>query len=284
MKKILFVLISLTFNVFYLSAQKTLTVSGEYTYNVPSHISLDMAKATALDRAKIAIIADNFGTVMGVSNTTSVKNDIDNSSVSFLSISESEVKGEWIETIGEPKFEISSPQGMLVIKVNVKGRIREISTARIPFDAKILRNGIEDKYESNTFKDGDELFISFQTPSDGYLTIYLYDQTGVNRLLPLMGDKNGSQFISSGRREILFVRKAHNTISSEYVMTCNFDNEMNRIYIIFSPNRYYRANDLQESSSLPASLSFEDFQKWLSKTRRQDTDMCLMVKDIIINH
>lgn len=282
MKKALFVVTFCLFIPIYSFAQRMITVRGEYVYYAPQTESLNKAKSNALDHLKIKLIADEFGTVMGVSNTTSIKNENDKSSISFLSISESEVKGEWIETLGEPKFNIDFQQGMMVVKVSVKGVIREIKTAKIPFEAKILRNGVEDRFENNVFKEGDELFVSFQTPQEGYLTIYLYDQTGVNRLLPLLDDREGCQLVPSGERKVLFARKEHNKWASEYVMTCNVDNEMNRIYIIFSPNKYYRANDKQEMSILPASLSFENFQKWLSKVRRQDTDMCLMIRDITI--
>jgi hypothetical protein len=33
---------------------------------------------------------------------------------------------------------------------------------------------------------------------------------------------------------------------------------------------------------MPAMLSFEAFQAWLAKSRKQDVDMCLKIKDIII--
>lgn len=282
MKKTGLLVLLFALNAISVSAQKKMTVSGEYTYYAPTTVTLDMAKATALDRAKIELIADNFGTVIGVSNTTRISNENGESSTSFLSLSESEVKGEWIETIGEPEYQIGFEQGMLIVRVSVRGVIREIKAAKIPFEARILRNGTEDKFESDVFREGDELFVSFETPQDGYLTIYLYDQSGVNRLLPLLGDKEGSQFVESGERKVFFAQKGSRILTSEYVMTCSADNEMNRLYFIFSPNKYYRANDSQEESTLPASLSFENFQKWLAKTRRQDVDMSLKIKDITI--
>ena len=57
-----------------LSAQKTLTASGSYTYNAPTNISLDQAKSIALERAKNDIIAEHFGTIVGVNNYTEVSN------------------------------------------------------------------------------------------------------------------------------------------------------------------------------------------------------------------
>lgn len=97
------------------------------------------------------------------------------SEVDFLSIGGSEVKGEWIETIGKPRFDISYEKDILVVRVAVKGRIREIVSSTIDVKSLVLRNGIEDRFESNSFKSGDDLFVSFQSPTSGYLVVYLID-------------------------------------------------------------------------------------------------------------
>ena len=108
------------------SAQKTRTVSGEYTYCAPSDITLDQAKHTALSRIKQQLIAETFGTRVQVSNSTSVVNKGEVSSTDFISTGSSEIKGEWIETIGEPRYDIRYEQQMLVVTVSVKGKVREI--------------------------------------------------------------------------------------------------------------------------------------------------------------
>ena len=276
-----------------LSAQRVLTASGEYTYYAPSNITLDQAKAVALERAKVQIIADHFGTVVGVVNHTRVSNSDGQSSVSFLSLGESEVKGEWIETIGKPVFDIRFEDNLQVIRVSIKGVIRELSAARIPFEAKVLRNGISDKFENDVFKEGDDLYLSFLSPEEGYVAVFLYDTDGVSRLLPLKHEKEGSRFVSTGMREVFFARRVSHynvaedrveeSIRSDYVVTCEQDNEMNRIYVVFSPNRFSRPNDyIPEGESEPAFLPFEQFQHWLSKCRRQDAAMAVTIKDIII--
>ncbi len=278
------------------SAQRMLTTEGDYTYYGPTNISPDQAKMIALERAKTQIIADHFGTIVGVNNSTFVQNGPESSSVSFLSLGESEVKGEWLETIGEPVFSMSFEQNLQVVKVHVVGRIRELNVARTQLNAKILRNGIDDKYESDEFKAGDELFISFSSPVDGYLVIYLYDQYGVSRLLPVKNQKEGSVFVEANQRNVFFSRRANvysaeenryiERIFSEYEMTCSGDVEINRIYIVFSPNRFVRPLDdiSEEQQELPANLSFEAFQKWLAKSRKQDMEMSVKIADIIVRN
>lgn len=275
------------------SAQKMVTASGEYTYYAPLNITVEQAKAIAIERAKIKIIADNFGTIVGVINSTTVSNVNGESSVSFLSIGESEVKGEWIETIGTPKVDVLYQDNMLVVSTKIEGTIRELKSARIPFEARLLRNGTEDKYEDDEFRDGDYLYLSFATPESGYVAVYLYDRYGVYRLLPLKNQKNGSQIVKSGNKYEFFANKRSQyspelnrqveSVYSEYTMYCNSDNELNRVYVIFSPNRFsHPLDDLSVADDMPAVLSFEAFQSWLSKSRRQDNEMSVKIKDIII--
>lgn len=275
------------------SAQKMLTASGDYTYYAPQNITVEQAKAIAIERAKINIIADHFGTVVGVSNSTTVSNVNGESSVSFLSIGESEVKGEWIETIGDPDVEVSYKQNMLVVNVRIKGRIREIKSARIPFKAALLRNSTDDRNESYEYKDGDYLYLSFTTPESGYVAVYLYDKSGVSRLLPMKSQRGGSQYVEADRRVVFFSHKNSQYSAdlgryidsdySEYTLFCNEDNELNRIYVIFSPNKFSRPLDnVSAESDMPAMLTFEDFQAWLVKSRKQDAEMCLEIKDLII--
>lgn len=275
------------------SAQKLMTASGEYTYYAPLNITVDQAKSIAIERAKIKMIADNFGTIVGVSNTTTVSNVNGESSVSFLSIGESEVKGEWIETIGTPQVNVLYQDNMLVVSVKIKGTIRELKSARIQFEARVLRNGIEDKYEDDEYRDGDYMYLSFATPESGYVAVYLYDQQGVYRLLPLKNQKDGSQTVEAGNRYVFFANKRSQyspelnrqveSVFSEYTMYCNNDNELNRIYVIFSPNRFsHPLDDISVAEDMPAELSFEAFQSWLSKSRRQDNEMYVKIKDITL--
>ena len=149
----IFILLMLL-NFLFISAQKIEKVHGEYTYHVPDNVSLEEGKRTAIERAKIQALADAFGALVSQNNSTIVKNENGKSSVNFLSIGGSDVKGEWIETIGEPKLDIFYESNMLTIKVSIDGKVREIKNASIDIEAKLLRNGTEEKYESDEFRNG----------------------------------------------------------------------------------------------------------------------------------
>ena len=241
-------IILILFCMFYssLHAQQVKKVEGEYTYRAPEQVSVEQAKRTALERAKLEAMATTFGTNISQQNSTRVSNSNGKSNVDFLSISSSDVKGEWIETIGEPQYIINYEQGMLIVTCKVKGTIREITTAAIDIKAKVLRNGTEDRFESSEFRSGDDLYLSFQSPVDGYLAVYLLDEEGnAFCLLPYRNQSDGIYKVRANTPYIFFSEKdaplQERSLIDEYVMTCEKAQEVNQIYTIFSPNPFIKS-------------------------------------------
>lgn len=270
-------------------AQRTEKVRAEYVYHAPENISLEEAKRIALERSKIQAIADEFGTIVSQSNTTLVSNRNGESSTDFFSLGGSEVKGEWIETIGQPEYKINYDQGMLVVKAIVSGRIREIVSAQIDIKAEVLCNGTDLKFARTDFKSGDDLYLYFQSPVDGYLAVYLLDEVSqmVYCLLPYKSSLEAVTPIEHDKPYVFFSAKhagdkAH--LVDEYTMTCNGSVERNTIYVVFSPNEFAKANSNNVDELLPQELSFEEFQKWLVKGRNRDKEMSLVQKSITINN
>ena len=273
---------------FKLLAQKQQKVENTYTYRAPESISVEQAKRTALERAQLEAIAATFGTNISQQNSTRVSNSNGKSNVDFLSVSSSDVKGEWIETLGEPQYTINYEQGMLVVTCKVKGTIREITTTSIDIKAKVLRNGTEDRFESSEFRSGDDLYLSFQSPVNGYLAIYLLDEEGnAFCLLPYRNQSDGIYKVYANTPYIFFSEKdaplqEHNLID-EYVMTCEKAQEVNHVYTIFSPNRFIKSNDKDNGDALPREIDAKSFQKWLAKVRRKDNSINFSSKQITIS-
>ena len=273
-QRCVFILLTLM-NLLTISAQKIEKVHGEYTYHVPDNVSLEEGKRTALERAKIQALADAFSTLVSQNNSTIVKNENGKSSVDFLSIGGSNVKGEWIETIGEPKFDIFYESNMLTIKATIDGKAREIKNAAIDFEAILLRNGTEEKFESNEFRNGDDLYLYFKSPINGYLAVYLLDENSqhVYCLLPYKSSGEPAYKIVHDKPYVFFsCQKAEEKSSEvdEYTMTCEHSIEQNTIYIVFSPNMFAKAFAEDENIGLPRQLSLKEFQKWLGKYKSKD--------------
>ena len=270
-------------------AQRTEKVHAEYVYYAPDNISLEEAKRIALDRAKIQAIADEFGTVVSQSNATLVSNRNGESTSDFFSLGGSEVKGEWIETIGQPKYQINYEHGILMVKAIVSGRIREIVFAQIDIKAEVLCNGTDLKFARTDFKSGDDLYLYFQSPVDGYLAVYLLDEANqmVYCLLPYKSSSEAITPIEHDKPYIFFSSKhagdkAH--LVDEYTMTCNNSVERNIIYVVFSPNEFAKAHSNNVEELLPQGLSFEEFQKWIVKRRNRDKMMKIEQKILVVEN
>jgi len=287
MKRVVLISIFIVLTVV-VQAQRTEKVTATYTYYPPENVTLEEAKRTALDRAKISAIADAFGTLVTQSNSTIVSNQNGQSDSRFFSLGGSEVKGEWIETTGEPLYNIRYEGNMLVVSVEISGRIREITKARIDVIAKVLRNGTEEKFESSEFRSGDDMYLFFKSPVDGYLVVYLLDETTqeVFCLLPYKASGEGAYRIEHDHPHILFSAPkelVNPSVVDEYTMTCNLEKEFNDIYVVFSPDPFAKAN-MKESidEKLPRLLSYEDFQKWLVKLKSKDKNTIIINKQITI--
>ena len=261
-----------------LFAQKEKTVEAEFTYYAPENESPSQAKQAALKHAQIKAIASEFGTIVSQSNITRMENKGGESTDYFLSIGSADVKGEWIETIGKPVYNITYDDGILVVNVKVKGRIREIVRSAIDFQAHILRNGTDDKFEDDTFGDGDDLYLSFVSPTKGFLAVYLVDENSeVYCLFPYRDQEDGIYPIRANKRYVFFNRdiapQQERQIVDEYEMRCDEGIEHNQIYVIFSPNEFAKAADATTSEGLPRHLTYQDFNRWLAKCRKHDVEM-----------
>ncbi len=275
------------------SAQDIRKVCGEAIYYAPENVTMEQAKQIALQRAKTDALAVAYGTIVSQNNVTTTKNEQGKSEINLYSLGGSEVKGEWLETIGEPEYQISYEKGMLVVKVSVCGKAREIISAGVDFMAKTLRNGTDERFESDQFKDGDELFLLFRSPSDGYLAVYLVDDKGMAYcLLPYRAVSDGNVRVEANKNYLFFSqenidRGCSSSMVDEYTLTCEKHTENNFLYMIFSPNTFVKANDYLGRCNtgdmlLPRELPFKEFQKWVMKNRTFDKEMRVEIKNLTI--
>ena len=254
-------------------AQKVQKVTATYTYYAPENVTLEEAKHTALDRAKISAIADAFGTLVTQNNSTVITNQNGESDHRFFSLGGSEVKGEWVETIKEPVYDVRYDGGLLIVSVEVVGRIRELVDAGLDLTVKILRNGVEPKYESTDFRNGDDLYLMFKSPIDGYLLAYMYDETSnqVVRILPYIQSTQGNVSVRADK-EYVFFKKHRNDRHKvdEYTMTASKPVEFNTLYVIFSTKEITKTVDKSdEDKDGIRVLGFADFNKWLAGVKMQ---------------
>lgn len=266
------------------TSAQTRKVSGEYTYYGSSNQSLKEVNEAAVENARVQALAKEFGTLITQNTLQEESRKGDEEHSHIMQICSAEVKGEWIEDLKKPdvKMEITD-DGVIVATANVEGRARGIANEAADFEVLTLRNGSSKRYADTNFKDDDRMYLYFKAPADGYVAAYLIDeQQMVTCLIPHEGDSDGQQSVKHDKEYIFFSEKYDPDFQGEdgLVVTCDDERlELNRIYVIYSPNPFVKANDNPGEklgySNLQRlrNLSLKDFSSWMSKLCARDRKM-----------
>ncbi len=165
-------------------------------------------------------------------------------------------------------------------------------------DLKILtlRNGVTETDAATSFDEGDDLYLLFQSPINGFLAVYLTDTENAYCLLPYQDQKESIMPIEKYNKYVFFSSKQAppylRDIVNEYSLGCSQKNtkEQNTMYVIFSTQRFVKALDEKGevldnigNVELPRSLSLSDFHVWLSKIYKDDKELVYRTIEIDIN-
>lgn len=260
-------------------AQKVRNVSGEYTYYPPENVSLEQARQTAIERARLDAIAKEFGTNVSQISTVTVSANNSDAETGFNLYGGTEVKGDWISDTRDPETTISYDKDMLMIVARVWGKARERNNADLQLEIKTLCNGIE----SERFKNNDRISVHFRTPVKGFLSIWLADDNA-HQCYCLMPYED-----ADGKARAMESRKMYTLLSTadplypydeETIMTAEREIEYNRLIFIFSTASF--AMPLTEQGEFLPELSSQNFDKWLQRNRIKDENMYVTQKAIEI--
>ena len=195
----------------------------------------------------------------------------------FVSISETSVRGEWIETIKQTILEKTFQNGFWHVKVYLEGKARNHSVEKAAIQYAII-NDIDDTTPRSQFCNGDYLFLRFSSPVAGSLCVYLVDaEQMANCLLPYQSNQIGYKAINANQDYIFFSADADN-LADEYTLNTQYTSEHNTIFIVFSPNQFTKAKDNQsgknwQGEQLPRQLTYEELLKWLARNQTRDEQM-----------
>lgn len=253
------------------TAQKIVSVSGEYTYYAPSTMSLDEAKKEALEQTKLHVLEAKFGTLINRTDIIILENKEGVSSTSrsdVRTLSTHEVKGVWIEDTHPAEQKVSFDESMpdaIIIHTRVWGRAREIVGEKVDIDVALLKAPYKEAV-SEVYKDQQEFFLYFKSPTSGYLAVYLLDtdEDMAYCLLPYSTDERGHFPVNANEEYILL---------EDYIFTTKHSVIFNHIVVVFSPNEFYKAMDEQGDMNLPRELTLKNFHNWLARNKAKDAQM-----------
>lgn len=253
------------------------SVSGLATYYDDGTHSRVECERLAAEQARIDALAKKFGTIVSQDILQADRIVGNREQNDFLALSATEVKGEWIADEGKPEYEYSrDAKENLIVTCRIKGKAKEISNEAAAFDALVLRNGTRKANADNRFRDGDDMFLYFNTSVNGFLSVFLEDEEGkVYLLLPYPKDTRTRVAVKKDTEYIFFspdhVGDQIGADVEEVYLTGSDHTEYNRVFVVFSPE-YFSRPVMDASQGLPVMKS-EEFNKWLIKSRRNDSRM-----------
>ena len=208
-KKLPMFILVFIFNITAIFAQKIITDCKEIIYKCPENISQEQAKYEAFKKLKEELIEDKFGSsVRGVKEI--IQEEVDGKyRDSYYGNTSSIAKGEWIKTTQEPKYTTISKDNQIFLKVKACGTIREIVGNKTNISIKVM-NHVDSKSEILKFKNGEQMFLSFSSPTNGYIAVYLVDKKTAQCLLPYPNDKLAEVKVEGGKDYVFFSEKTAN--------------------------------------------------------------------------
>lgn len=257
-----------------ISAQKPKDVTGRHEYHLPRHQSRAQGEQIALERAIIEALAREFGTFVRQETQMNFSSSAEGENSEFYSSASTLVRGEWLETIGQPRLDIYLTQeGEIVITCEIKGKAREIRRVVDDFNAKALNGGTTDNFQSSNFIHGEKIFLAFTAPQDGFVAVYLEDEdNNFMRMLPFNGEGKNARGVKGNRRYVFFT--SEEGLETPYIMRTQKQAERNTIHVIYSPHPFVLPVD--QAAADEESLDFlsgQQFSRWIDKSRTLDPDM-----------
>lgn len=268
------------------SAADDKAVSGTYTYYGYPGMTMLEAREKALAGAQTEALREAFGTLVtqDVVQNSEIINDREMQN--FLSSTQSTVRGEWLGTTGTPEYEENYVDGAPVVTCRVSGRGRKLSNNAPSMKVSALKTP-DKRAAATSFLAEENIYMYVQSPeSDVYIMICLEDNQGtVCRLFPYLDTNVKSAKLKKGYDYILFdpARKSEEfgTVDS-FRLTANNGLELDRIYLLYSPNYFRKGPWIHISDDEPEIMSVKDFNKWMLELRRADEEMGMQVINVSV--
>ena len=269
-------------NRFGVQGQKVESTTGQAQVRVETYMTKDQCKEQAHELAIINAIENVFGTWAEQQTNIVIKDGRDYYNI----VGTTKVKGEWVETTKEEYSETSEiyrtkngTEVVTFITCQISGKVKKATPkALIQF---LPLNCPDKRCRTYAFYSGESLYLSFKSPVDGFLSVFLEDEEMVYRLFPYSnqsGKENSATIVKADQDYILFAKdpkyNSFPVVADEFELYSVRSFEFNNIYVVFSEEPYQKPILNSEKPSkektdflLPKSIVPKEFQEWLSYNR-----------------
>lgn len=170
----------------FLFAQKELEVLASYTMELPKNITMEHLEKRCIEQARLKAIGDSLGYNLHETTISNTQEGYLGLNSSFTVLTQTNVQGEWLLDLTEPTVVWECSDSALRVTATVHGIVREFpKSGKVAIEI-ALSNEENMTNEITEFKNGQDLFASFQTSSKGFLSVYYVDHASneVYRLIP----------------------------------------------------------------------------------------------------
>jgi hypothetical protein len=265
----------------------------------PERESLTQAKERAFELAKINALENAFGTLVMQGNSIYIENKNTGEKVetntSFKMIGNTAVKGEIIQVLKTDYKETKRKEKINKKKVEITYidcaillEAKEITDTKIDLVTFPL-NSLKIIKPNTSFFEGDDLFVYFKSPVNGFVTIFLDDSKQAQCLLPYRKMPKGLEEampVVADKEYVFFSDKPeHNYFEDDffaedtYELFSESEKDLNELYIIFSKQPLNKPflndadNKDKPSVQLPRIVETSEFKEWLIKIQQTRNDL-----------
>ena len=262
------------FSTFTLFAQKEIEVSAYYSMELPKNITMEQLEQRCIEQARLKSIGESFGFVIfetTIDNTQEINSIFNNS---FAVLTKTNVQGEWLRDLSEPQLIWEHFEKTLMVTATVNGIIREFpKTGRAKIEIH-LSNDANMNYDVTQFKDGQELFASFQSSSKGHLSVFYVDHSSqdVYRLIPSATNNDlNSVEVQSDKTYQLFQTTSpfleNKSIPGlELGLPSAKDLQMDDLVFVYSPQDIRKPSLTYMADAKMYLMNYNDFEQWKTST------------------
>ncbi len=253
---------------------KKVTGTAIYLVSEDMNITLKEAKQKCIELAKANAIASEFGEFVNMGTIDVFMDSSDMGSTSFnIGSTSTQSRALWLGDTRNPQVSVAYRDNLLTFTAEVWGEAREILTNATDVKWKIAHLAGKQKIETTTFHSGEQIYVNFQSVSNGYVAIYLVENNeNTYCMLPAATDTDGRQDVRAGREYEFFDKEADRK-ATLLKLTTKQAQEYNQLVLIYSPNPFTKSVDTVTGPNKLSKLSTRDFSKWLLKCQRNDPDM-----------